>query len=174
LTTLPLDALRTELNNTPCRCLESGNTYLLPVIFNLAPDGCEEKVHGPGDLFPEKELPVLRTGSRWDSRPCLEAKCRFHLPVTEPRFLYLSACSLVTTLDYLSRYKLSTKYAVASKCSGKIFISEKYKVVQPFKTHSFQNGPLVQLYTSASDCKNVRNTSGSHILIALSILPSHY
>jgi len=45
---------------TPRRCLENGNIGLLAVIvrLNLAPNGCELKVHGPGDLFPQKELPV--------------------------------------------------------------------------------------------------------------------
>jgi hypothetical protein len=33
---------------------------------------------------------------------------------------------------------------VASKCSQNRFISEKYKAVQSFKEHFFQDSPLVQ------------------------------
>ena len=87
---------------------------------------------------------------------------------------YRLACCLVTTMNYLSRYKLSTKYVVASKCSGKIFISEKYKAVQHFKPHLFQNGPLVQLCNTVSDCKGVGNISVRHFLIGFSTLPSYY
>jgi hypothetical protein len=115
-----------------------------------------------------------RTSNRCDSRPCPEAKCLFHLPVMETRFLDRPACCLVTTLNYTSRYKLSTKYVVASKYSGKIFISGKCKAVQQFKPHLFQNGPHVLLYNTASDCKGVGNISGSHFLIGFSTLPSYY
>jgi len=34
---------------------------------------------------------------------------------------------------------------VASKCSQNLFISEKYKTIQPFKEHFFQDSPIVQL-----------------------------
>jgi len=63
---------------------------------------------------------------------------------------------------------------VASKCSGKIFISDKNTAVQQFKPYLFQNGPLVQLYNTASDCKRVGNISGSRFLIGFSTLPSYY
>jgi hypothetical protein len=46
-------------------------------------------------------------------------------------------------------------YAVATHCSRNHFISEKYKTVQSFKLLFLQNSPLLQIYTSTSDCKCV-------------------
>jgi hypothetical protein len=43
-------------------------------------------------------------------------------------------------------------------------LHEKYKTVQSFKPHFLQNSPLVQLYTSVSDCKGVGNIPGSHFM----------
>ena len=60
---------------------------------------------------------------------------------------------------------------VASKYSRNRFISEKK--IQSFKPHFLQNSPLVQLYTSASDCKGIGNMPGSHFVKALSALISH-
>jgi hypothetical protein len=48
-------------------------------------------------------------------------------------------------------------YVVAVKCSRNHFISEKYKTVQSFKLRFLQNSPFLQLYTSASECKDVGN-----------------
>ena len=62
---------------------------------------------------------------------------------------------------------------VASKCFWNHFISEKYITVQSFKVHFLPNSPLVQPYTSASDCKGVGNIPGSNFVKALSPLPSH-
>ena len=63
--------------------------------------------------------------------------------------------------------------AVASKRSRSHFIPEKYKRVQSLKLHFLQNSPLVHVYTSSSDCKSVRNISGSKFMKAFSALPSH-
>ena len=59
---------------------------------------------------------------------------------------------------------------VASKCSYNHFISEKYKAVQSFKLHFLQYSSLVQLHTSASDCKHVGNIPGNHFVKAFSAL----
>ena len=59
---------------------------------------------------------------------------------------------------------------VASKCSQNRFISENYKTVQSFKLHFLQYSPLVQLHTSASDCKHVGNIPGNHFVKAFSAL----
>ena len=64
-------------------------------------------------------------------------------------------------------------YVVASKCSRNHFISEKQKAVQSFKLHFLQAGPLVQLYTSASNGKGLGNILGSHIMKVFSLLSSH-
>jgi hypothetical protein len=74
--------------------------------------------------------------------------------------------------DKLKCY-ITYNYVVASKCSRDRFISEKYKTVQSFTLHLLQNGPLVQLHTSASDCKCVGNIPGSQFVKAFSGLPSH-
>jgi hypothetical protein len=64
-------------------------------------------------------------------------------------------------------------YVIASKYSRNQFISEKYNTVQTFKLLFLQNSHLVQLYTSASDCKFVGNIPGSHFVKAFSALSSH-
>jgi hypothetical protein len=64
-------------------------------------------------------------------------------------------------------------YVVAVKCSRNHFIYEKYKTVQLCKLFFLQNSPLLQLYTSASECKDVGNVSGSHFIKSFSALPSH-
>jgi hypothetical protein len=64
-------------------------------------------------------------------------------------------------------------YVVASKRSLIHFISEKYKTVPSFKLLFLQNSPLLQLYTSANDCKGVGIVPGSHFMKAFSALPSH-
>jgi len=63
--------------------------------------------------------------------------------------------------------------AVASKRSRSHFIPEKYKRVQSLKLHFLQNSPFVHVYTSSSDCKSVRNISGSKFMKAFSAFPSH-
>jgi len=65
-------------------------------------------------------------------------------------------------------------YVVASKCSRNHFISEKYTRAQPLKLHILHNSPIVQLYTSDCDCKDVGNIPGSHFMKAFSALPSHF
>jgi hypothetical protein len=62
---------------------------------------------------------------------------------------------------------------VASKCSRNHFISEKYTTVQLFKLGFLQNSILVQLYTSASDCKGVSNIPGSNFVKAFPAIPSN-
>ena len=42
-----------------------------------------------------------------------------------------------------------------------------------FKFHFLRNSPIVQIHTSASDCKCVGNAPGSHFVKAFSALPSH-
>ena len=46
-------------------------------------------------------------------------------------------------------------HVVASECYRIHFISEKYKTVQLFMLHFLQNSPVMQLYTTASECKGV-------------------
>jgi len=60
---------------------------------------------------------------------------------------------------------------VASKYSRNRFISEKK--MQSFKLHFLQNSPLVQLHTSAGDCKGIGGMPGSHFVKAFSALMSH-
>jgi len=62
----------------------------------------------------------------------------------------------------------------ASKCSRNHFISEKYETAQLFKLYFLQNSPLLQLRTSAGDCKGVGNIPGSYFVKAVSALPSHF
>jgi len=50
---------------------------------------------------------------------------------------------------------------------------EKYKTVQSFKVHFLQNSPHVQLYTCASDGKDVGNIPGIHFVKAFSAPPSY-
>ena len=64
-------------------------------------------------------------------------------------------------------------YVVASKCSQNHFISENYKTLQSFKLHCLQNSPLVQQYTSATDCKGAGNIPGSHFVKAFAALLLH-
>ena len=70
-------------------------------------------------------------------------------------------------------------YVIASKCSWNHFISEKCKTVQSFKLHFLQNSCLMQLYTSASDCRDVETfleailwkpCSSSDAFLALGVL----
>jgi len=42
-----------------------------------------------------------------------------------------------------------------------------------FKLHFLPNSHIVQIHTSASDCKCVGNAPGSHFVEAFSALPSH-
>jgi hypothetical protein len=77
----------------------------------------------------------------------------------------------------MNRYFLwvsaTIQYVVAAECSQNLSIWEKYKTVQSFKLHFLQNTPLVQLYTSASDCKSDGNISGSHFMKDFSALSLH-
>jgi hypothetical protein len=57
-----------------------------------------------------------------------------------------------------------------------IFITEKNKAVQIFKLYLSYISfifPVVQIYTSSSDCKCVGKIPGSHFVKAFSALPSH-
>ena len=56
-----------------------------------------------------------------------------------------------------------TLYTVASDYSRNHFIADKHKTVQLYKVYFIQNSPILQLYTSASDCKGVGNFPGSHL-----------
>jgi hypothetical protein len=67
----------------------------------------------------------------------------------------------------------STKYVAVSKCSRNYFISDKYERAPLFKLYFLQNSPLLQLRTSASDCKGAENIPGSRFVKAVSALPSH-
>jgi hypothetical protein len=60
--------------------------------------------------------------------------------------------------------------AVTSKYSGCHFISEKYKRVQSFKVHFFQNSLIVQIYTPASHYKVIGNIPGSHFVKAFTAI----
>ena len=66
-----------------------------------------------------------------------------------------------------------TKHVVASKCIRNHFVSEKYKTVETFKLYFLKNSPLLQPYTTASDCKSVAYVPGSHFVKAFSGLPPH-
>ena len=46
------------------------------------------------------------------------------------------------------------------------------KKMQTFKLRFLQNGSLLQLHISASDCKHVGNIPGSHFMKYFSALPS--
>ena len=50
------------------------------------------------------------------------------------------------------------------RCSRNHFNSHKYKAVHSFSLHFLQNSPLVQLHSSASDCKDFGKTSLQAIL----------
>ena len=77
----------------------------------------------------------------------------------------------------INRYFLwafvTIQYVVAAQCFQNLSICEKYKTVQSFKLHFLQNIPLVQLYTSANDCKSDGNISGSHFVKDFSALSLH-
>jgi len=64
-------------------------------------------------------------------------------------------------------------YVVPSKYSPNHILSEKYEAVQSHELHFLQNSPLVQLRSSASDCKVVEILSRSHFVKPFSALPSH-
>jgi hypothetical protein len=59
---------------------------------------------------------------------------------------------------------------VGSKYAKNHLVSEKYKTVQSFKLYFIQNSPLVQLYISTSDCKDVGNIPGSYSVKAFSAI----
>ena len=77
----------------------------------------------------------------------------------------------------MSRYfpwvSATIQNVVASEYSQNLPVCEKYKTVQSFKLYFLQNSPLVQLYSSASNCKSVGNIPGSHFVKAFSALSSH-
>ena len=52
-------------------------------------------------------------------------------------------------------------------------ISDKHKTLQLYKLYLLRNSHLLQLYTSASDCKDAGNVPGCHFVKAFSPLPSH-
>jgi hypothetical protein len=74
---------------------------------------------------------------------------------------------------WLEESRATNSILVALKCFQNQFISEKYKRLQAFKLHFFQNSSLVQIYTSASDCKGIGSVHGSHFVKAFPALPSH-
>ena len=65
-------------------------------------------------------------------------------------------------------------YMAASECSRSRLISEKFQTVQSFTLHFHRNSRLMQIPSSASDCKGVTNIPGSHLGEAFSALPSHF
>ena len=69
-------------------------------------------------------------------------------------------------INYIVLFILAPIYEVALECSRNHFISEKYKRLQLFKLHFLQNSPLLQLYTSVSECKCVGNIRGSYFVKA--------
>jgi len=50
---------------------------------------------------------------------------------------------------------------------------KKYKTVQSTKVHFLEHSQHAQLYTCASDGKDVRNIPGSHFVKAFSAPPSY-
>jgi len=64
-------------------------------------------------------------------------------------------------------------YMVASRCSRNNFSCEKHKTIQSLKLNLLQNSPLMQLYISSSDCKDVGNIPGSNFVKDFSALPPH-
>ena len=86
-----------------------------------------------------------------------------HFSVLVPRFLpnMLAAPLLspnhqtIFVFSSLSTIRSCFLYVVAYKCSRIHVTSEKHKTLQSLTLHFFPNSPLVQLYTSASDCKAV-------------------
>jgi len=61
---------------------------------------------------------------------------------------------------------------VASKCHRNWFTCNKYRPVQLFKLIFFPNSPLVQIYTSGSDCKDAGNTRESLFISSVPFLMS--
>ena len=78
----------------------------------------------------------------------------------------LEAAVLRVTVDPTIRI-----YLIASKCSRKHFISEKYKRVQSPNLYFLQNSPLLQLYTF--DFKDFGNVPRNHFMKTFSAFPSH-
>ena len=64
-------------------------------------------------------------------------------------------------------------YVVASKTSPNQFNYEKYRTMLSLKLKFLQNTPLVQLHTSARECKGVGLIPGSNFVKAFSALTSH-
>jgi hypothetical protein len=65
-------------------------------------------------------------------------------------------------------------YVVAAKCSGiALFLRNTYKTVKSLKLHFLHISPLVQLYTSVSDCKGFGSVAGSHAVKRSSAVSSH-
>jgi len=53
------------------------------------------------------------------------------------------------------------------------FYSREIQAVQPFKLCFLQNSVIVQIHTSARDCRVGGNIPGSHFVKIFSALPSH-
>jgi len=62
---------------------------------------------------------------------------------------------------------------VDSNCSRKHFSSEKYTILQSFNLYFLLNSPVLQLYTSDSDCNFAGNIPGSPFIKTFSALSSH-
>jgi hypothetical protein len=69
--------------------------------------------------------------------------------------------------------QITAKYMGAAKYYLNHFISEKHKKIQKLGPHFLPDSPLVQLYTSANDCRGVENIPRSHFVKTFSALPSH-
>jgi hypothetical protein len=109
--------------------------------------------------------------------PALEFKTLMLVMMSSKKKLWQTFVMPVFLQIYRSVWNTSWAWdksgVVASKCSQNHFISEKYKTVQWFKLHPFQNCSLVHLYASARDCKAIGNIRGSCFMKAFSVLPSH-
>ena len=84
--------------------------------------------------------------------------------------------SFLTSFPPVFRDRVPESYFLISY-SIKVFldslygISEKYKPVHSLNVNFLQNSPIVQIYTSANDCKGGGIIPGSHFVKAFSAIP---
>ena len=69
---------------------------------------------------------------------------------------------LASSVTVFTSWSYSEVCKVSSECFQNHFISEKYATLQLFKLYFLQISPLVQLYTSDSNCKGAGNIPRSH------------
>ena len=91
-----------------------------------------------------------------------------HLTLLRSQMLHIYLSSQRSTLTFLYNIfaTLLVPYVLSLKCSRNHFFPplRNTKKIQSLKLHFLQNSPLVQLYSSVSDCKGVRNIPGSHFV----------